>query len=121
ETTPAGENSEAIKRVFSPEFRNRLDATIYFNYLSPEIVSQVVDKYLLELETQLEKKHVRLCVDKAARAWHAKNGYDKTIGESPMARLIQEKIKKPIADELLFGRLAHGGQLTVTNSNTSSQ
>ena len=81
----------------------------------------MVDKYLSELETQLEKKHVRLCVDKAARAWLAKNGYDKTMGARPMARLIQEKIKKPIADELLFGRLAHGGQLTVTSSNNSLQ
>jgi ATP-dependent Clp protease ATP-binding subunit ClpA len=121
ETTQAGENPEAIKRVFSPEFRNRLDSTIYFNYLSPEVVSQVVDKYLLELETQLEKKHVRLCVDKAARVWLAKNGYDKAMGARPMARLIQEKIKKPIADELLFGRLVHGGQLTLTSSNDSLQ
>lgn len=116
-----GENPEAIKRIFSPEFRNRLDATIYFNYLTPAIVSQVVDKYLLELKTQLEKKHVSLRVDIAARAWLAKNGYDKTMGARPMARLIQEKIKKPIADELLFGRLVHGGQLLLTSSNDTLQ
>lgn len=116
-----GENPEAIKRIFSPEFRNRLDATIYFNYLTPTIVSQVVDKYLLELKTQLEKKHVSLFVDKTARAWLAKNGYDKAMGARPMARLIQEKIKKPIADELLFGRLVHGGQLTLTSANDTLQ
>ena len=116
-----GENPEAIKRFFSPEFRNRLDATIYFNYLTPTIVSQVVDKYLLELKTQLEKKHVSLRVDNAARAWLAKNGYDRTMGARPMARLIQEKIKKPIADELLFGRLVHGGQLILTTTNDTLQ
>lgn len=108
------ENSEAIKRIFSPEFRNRLDATIYFNYLNATIVSQVVDKYLLELEAQLEKKHVTLQVDKFARVWLAKHGYDRSMGARPMMRLIQERIKKPIADELLFGRLVHGGQLKLT-------
>ncbi len=112
------ENSEAIKRVFSPEFRNRLDATIYFNYLNATIVSQVVDKYLHELEVQLEKKHVTLQVNKPARTWLAKHGYDRNMGARPMMRLIQEQIKKPIADELLFGRLVHGGHLTlVCNRN----
>ena len=115
------ENSEAIKRIFSPEFRNRLDATIYFNYLSASIVSQVVDKYLLELEAQLEKKHVTLNVDKPARVWLAKHGYDRNMGARPMMRLIQEKIKKPIADELLFGRLTHGGQLILTSANDELQ
>lgn len=115
------ENSEAIKRIFSPEFRNRLDATIYFNYLSATIVSQVVDKYLLELEAQLAKKHVTLNVDKAARTWLAEHGYNRDMGARPMTRLIQEKIKKPIADELLFGRLVHGGQLILTSTNDELQ
>lgn len=115
------ENSEAIKRIFSPEFRNRLDSTIHFNYLSATIVSQVVDKYLLELEAQLEKKHVTLNVDKPARIWLAKHGYDRNMGARPMTRLIQEKVKKPIADELLFGRLTHGGQLILTSTNDELQ
>jgi len=115
------ENSEAIKRIFSPEFRNRLDATIYFNYLNASIVSQVVDKYLLELEAQLDKKHVTLTVDKPARVWLAKHGYDRNMGARPMMRLIQERIKKPIADELLFGRLVHGGQLILTSIDDELQ
>lgn len=114
-------NPEAIKRFFSPEFRNRLDATIYFNYLSPTVITQVVDKYLLALEMQLEKKHVSLHVDASARLWLAKYGYDKMMGARPMDRLIQEKIKKPIADELLFGRLIHGGQLLVTSLKDTLQ
>ena len=81
----------------------------------------MVDKYLSELETQLAKKHVSLHVDNTARTWFAQHGYDKAMGARPMARLIQEKIKKPIADELLFGRLIHGGQLLVTSSNDSLQ
>ncbi len=115
------ENSEAIKHVFFPEFRNRLDATIYFNYLTATIVSQVVDKYLLELEAQLEKKHVTLQVDKPARVWLSKHSYDRSMGARPMMRLIQEKIKKPIADELLFGRLVHGGQLLLISNNEDLQ
>ena len=113
------DNMEAIKHVFSPEFRNRLDAVIPFNYLSQTVVTQVVDKYLLELEHQLEEKHVSLYVDVSARAWLAIHGYDKLMGARPMARLIQNKIKKPLAEELLFGRLAQGGkiQLMAVNGN----
>lgn len=114
-------NAEAIQRVFSPEFRNRLDATIYFNYLNPQIVAQVVDKYLNELAKQLEKKHVQLNVEASARQWLTKHGYDKAMGARPMARLIQEHIKKPIADELLFGRLVHGGKLTLTSTSCDLQ
>jgi ATP-dependent Clp protease ATP-binding subunit ClpA len=114
-------NAEAIQRVFSPEFRNRLDATIYFNYLNPQIVAQVVDKYLTELAKQLEKKHVQLKVETSARQWLTEHGYDKAMGARPMARLIQEHIKKPIADELLFGRLVHGGQLTLKSTRCDLQ
>lgn len=113
----SGDNMEAIKHVFSPEFRNRLDAVIPFNYLSQAVVTQVVDKYLLELEHQLEEKHVSLYVDVSARTWLAIHGYDKLMGARPMARLIQNKIKKPLAEELLFGRLAQGGKIQLTAAN----
>ncbi len=109
-----GDNSEAIRHLFSPEFRNRLDAVVQFNYLDKSTVAQVVDKFILELEAQLEQKHVALHIDDTARAWLGEHGYDRLMGARPMARLIQEKIKKPLADEILFGRLAHGGQVQLT-------
>jgi ATP-dependent Clp protease ATP-binding subunit ClpA len=110
----AGDQVEVIKRAFSPEFRNRLDAIIPFKPLSPDTIGHVVSKFILELEAQLEEKHVEIDVDERARAWLAKNGYDPTMGARPMARLIREKIKKSLADEILFGRLAHGGSVDVT-------
>ncbi|MBS1246474.1 MAG: clpA [Proteobacteria bacterium] len=108
------DGAEVIKRAFSPEFRNRLDAIIPFKPLSPDTIGHVVSKFVLELEAQLEEKHVEINVDERARAWLAKNGYDPTMGARPMARLIREKIKKALADEILFGRLAHGGSVDVT-------
>ncbi|MGE0081687.1 MAG: ATP-dependent Clp protease ATP-binding subunit ClpA [Thiohalomonadaceae bacterium] len=105
---------EAIKRLFTPEFRNRLDAIIQFNSLDPKTIKNVVDKFLLELESQLEQKGVTLDVDEAARDWLAERGYDKAMGARPMARVIKETIKKPLAEELLFGKLEHGGHVTVT-------
>jgi ATP-dependent Clp protease ATP-binding subunit ClpA len=108
------DGAEVIKRAFSPEFRNRLDAVIPFKPLSPDTIGHVVSKFVLELEAQLEEKHVEIDVDERARAWLAKNGYDPTMGARPMARLIREKIKKALADEILFGRLAHGGSVDVT-------
>jgi ATP-dependent Clp protease ATP-binding subunit ClpA len=104
---------EVIKRVFSPEFRNRLDAIIQFRSLGPEIVSQVVDKFLIELEAQLEERKVTMVVEDAARAWLAAKGFDAKMGARPMARTIQEYIKKPLAEELLFGRLAKGGHVRI--------
>ena len=105
---------EVIKKTFTPEFRNRLDAIIQFKQLGPETISQVVDKFLFELEGQLEEKGVTLDVDTEARTWLALNGYDPNMGARPMARLIQEKIKKPLAEDLLFGKLANGGHITIT-------
>lgn len=110
----ASDSLEAIKHIFAPEFRNRLDAVVSFDYLNPVIVEQVVDKYLLELETQLEDKHISLHVTPEARHWLAEHGYDRLMGARPMARLIQEKIKKPLAEELLFGELANGGKVSLT-------
>lgn len=104
---------EAIKHLFAPEFRNRLDAIISFKPLNPDILSHIVDKFIMELETQLEQKHVRLKVDAASRQFLATHGFDAKMGARPMARVIQEQIKKPLAEELLFGRLTAGGSVSV--------
>ncbi len=110
----SSDNSAAIKTLFSPEFRNRLDAIIQFNFLSEEVITHVVDKILAELEVQLEHKKVILTIDDEARHWLSRHGYNKEMGARPMARLVQEKIKKPLAEELLFGRLVNGGSVSVT-------
>jgi ATP-dependent Clp protease ATP-binding subunit ClpA len=108
------DGSEAIRRLFSPEFRNRLDAVIQFGALSKATIERVVDKLLVEMETQLEQKSVQVTVDDAVRGWLADHGYDVKMGARPLARLIQEQIKRPLAEELLFGKLAEGGQVTVS-------
>jgi ATP-dependent Clp protease ATP-binding subunit ClpA len=110
----SSDGMEAIKRLFSPEFRNRLDSIIQFKPLSPETIGHVVDKFIIELEAQLEPKGVTIEVDKAGRAWLARCGYDPKMGARPMARVIQEKIKRPLAEDLLFGRLINGGHVVVT-------
>jgi len=110
----ATDGGEIIKKAFSPEFRNRLDAVIQFDALDAATVARVVDKLIVELETQLEQKGVMLEVDEAARAWIAIRGYDVKMGARPMARIIQEHIKRPLAEELLFGSLAQGGRVVVT-------
>ena len=108
-----GEDEEAINRMFTPEFRNRLDAVIPFASLSQEIVGRVVDKFVIELETQLADRHVAIELSDKARAWLAEKGYDPTFGARPLSRVIQEHIKKPLAEELLFGKLAKGGVVRV--------
>jgi ATP-dependent Clp protease ATP-binding subunit ClpA len=108
-----GEDTEAIERMFTPEFRNRLDATITFANLSPEIVAKVVDKFVMQLEAQLADRQVTIELTDAARAWLARTGYDPLYGARPLARVIQEHIKKPLAEELLFGRLEKGGIVRV--------
>jgi ATP-dependent Clp protease ATP-binding subunit ClpA len=105
---------EAIRRLFAPEFRNRLDAVIQFGPLSKTTIERVVDKLLVEVETQLEAKGVQLAIEDAARGWLAEHGYDPKMGARPMARLIQDQIKRPLAEELLFGKLADGGQVAVS-------
>ena len=99
--------------MFSPEFRNRLDAIIPFGNLTPEIVSRVVDKFVMQLEAQLADRNVTIELTSAARDWLARKGYDPLYGARPLARVIQEHIKKPLAEELLFGKLAKGGAVKV--------
>jgi ATP-dependent Clp protease ATP-binding subunit ClpA len=108
-----------INKIFSPEFRNRLDGIIWFNHLSRDIILQVVDKFLVELEAQLDAKGVAMQVSVAAREYLADTGYDKSMGARPMARLIQDKIKKALATELLFGELASGGSVDIQLSKTN--
>jgi ATP-dependent Clp protease ATP-binding subunit ClpA len=105
---------EVIRRSFTPEFRNRLDAIIQFNALDFDHILRVVDKFLIELESQLTEKHVSLDVDADARRWLAEHGFDPQMGARPMARVIQEKVKRALADELLFGKLADGGKVRLS-------
>ena len=105
----SSDGMEAIKKVFTPEFRNRLDAIVQFGQLSLDTVKTVVDKFLTQLQTQLDDKKIFLDVDEEARQWLAEHGYDAKMGARPMDRLIQEKIRKPLAEEVLFGALSEGG------------
>jgi len=113
----ASDGMEVIKRMFTPEFRNRLDAIIQFSGLSQEHIAKVVDKFIFELEGQLQEKHVTLIFEPEARVWLAEHGYDPKMGARPMARLIQEEIKKPLAEELLFGKLICGGTVRIDVSD----
>ena len=110
----AGEDEDAIKRMFTPEFRNRLDAVIPFANLTPEIVGRVVEKFVMQLEAQLADRNVTIELSSAAKEWLAERGFDKLYGARPLARVIQEHIKKPLAEELLFGKLVKGGAVKVT-------
>ncbi len=107
------EQEEALKRLFTPEFRNRLDSTIMFSSLSPEIIDRVVEKFILQLEIQLADRNVTIETTAAAREWLAKRGFDAEMGARPLARIIQEHVKKPMAEELLFGKLVRGGEVRV--------
>jgi len=104
---------DAVKKLFTPEFRNRLDAIVPFGYLPTEVVARVVDKFILQLELQLADREVHITLDDEAKSWLTQRGYDKLYGARPMGRLIQEKIKQPLAEELLFGKLVHGGEVHV--------
>ena len=108
-----GKGKEAIEKMFSPEFRNRLDAMITFNSLSMEVIEKVVDKFIMELDEQLNEKRVFLQLTTKARRWFAERGYDPTFGARPMARLIQNEVKRVLADDILFGKLQNGGKVTV--------
>lgn len=108
-----GEEDEAMKRLFTPEFRNRLDSIIQFAPLSPETVGNIVDKFIVQMEAQLTERQVEIELSEKARSWLAIRGYDSAMGARPLARLIQEKIKKPLSEELLFGKLKNGGLVRI--------
>ena len=116
-----GDDQEAINRLFAPEFRNRLDATISFGQLPREVIAKVVDKFVLQLEAQLSDRNVTIELSDEAREWLVENGYDPTMGARPMARLIQTVIKTPLADEVLFGKLKKGGVVRVVVIKTGSK
>jgi ATP-dependent Clp protease ATP-binding subunit ClpA len=108
-----GDADREYKRMFSPEFRNRLDARVSFNPLSPEVMGSIVNKFIVELEGQLSARDVTIVLSDEAKAWLAEKGYDADQGARPLARVIQEQIKKPLGDELLFGKLESGGKVVV--------
>jgi len=110
----SSDGMEAIRKMFTPEFRNRLDAVIQFAALDTEVIKGVVDKFLIQLQAQLDDKRVHLLVDAEARDWLAVRGYDEKMGARPMARLIQEQIKRPLAEQVLFGELVEGGEVRVS-------
>jgi len=108
-----GKEDLALKNMFSPEFRNRLDARIQFDPLSPDVMERVVDKFTKELAEQLSDREVTVSLTPAARAYLAEKGYDKDQGARPLGRLMQDEVKRPLGDHLLFGELEHGGHVTV--------
>jgi ATP-dependent Clp protease ATP-binding subunit ClpA len=108
-----GEDTEAVNRLFTPEFRNRLDAVIPFSGLPPEVIAKVVEKFIFQLEAQLADRGVTIELSEGAHKWIGEKGYDEKFGARPLARVIQEYIKKPLADELLFGKLENGGTVKV--------
>ena len=115
------EQDEALKRLFTPEFRNRLDSTIRFGGLTPEIIERVVEKFILQLEIQLADRNVTVSLTPAARDWLAERGFDPEMGARPLARVIQEHVKKPMAEELLFGKLTKGGEVRVDIDKTDPE
>jgi ATP-dependent Clp protease ATP-binding subunit ClpA len=109
----AGKSKAAIEKVFSPEFRNRLDAIVTFRTLSPAVMEQIVDKFVLQLEQQLAERHVAITLTDEARAWLAVKGYDPVFGARPLGRVVQKEVRDPLTDQILFGALEHGGTVTI--------
>jgi ATP-dependent Clp protease ATP-binding subunit ClpA len=108
-----GKSKAAIERVFSPEFRNRLDAIVTFKSLTPDVMETIVDKFILQLEAQLSERKVAIALTPEARQWLAKKGYDPLMGARPLARVVQKEVRDPLTDEILFGKLEHGGTVTI--------
>ena len=104
---------EAVERLFSPEFRNRLDAIITFNSLTPDVMETIVEKFILQLETQLAERRVAITLEPEAREWLAKKGFDAIFGARPLARVIQTTVRDPLTDEILFGKLENGGTVRI--------
>src|SRR5690606_16357987 len=111
--TAAGKSKAAIERMFSPEFRNRLDAIVTFGALSPHVMETIVEKFVLQLESQLAERRVAITLTPEAGAWLAKKGYDPVYGARPLARVVQREVRDPLTDEILFGQLEHGGTVTI--------
>lgn len=109
-----GRMKSAIERVFSPEFRNRLDAIVNFQTLTPDVMEMIVEKFILQLEAQLAERHVAITLKPEARLWLAERGYDSTYGARPLARVVQTEVRNPLTDEILFGRLEHGGTVCIS-------
>jgi ATP-dependent Clp protease ATP-binding subunit ClpA len=109
----AGKSKAAIERVFSPEFRNRLDAIVTFGTLTPAVMETIVEKFVLQLEAQLAERHVAITLTPEARAWLATKGYDPKFGARPLARVVQKEVRDPLTDEILFGKLENGGTVTI--------
>ena len=115
------DGAEIIKRTFTPEFRNRMDAIIQFSPLNKETILHVVDKFVAQLEAQLESKNIEIQIEDTAKEWIAERGYDVKMGARPMERVIQDHIKKPLAEEILFGRLENGGKVAVRASDVKDE
>jgi ATP-dependent Clp protease ATP-binding subunit ClpA len=111
--TAAGKSKAAIERVFSPEFRNRLDAIVTFRSLTPDVMETIVEKFILQLEAQLAERRVAITLTPEARAWLARKGYDPVFGARPLARVVQKEVRDPLTDEILFGHLENGGTVTI--------
>ena len=113
----AAKSKAAIERAFSPEFRNRLDAVVTFRSLTPSAMETIVEKFVMQLETQLAERRVAIMLTPEARVWLAATGYDPKFGARPLARVIQKEVRDPLTDEILFGELEHGGTVTISAHN----
>src|SRR5206468_6655918 len=109
----ASKSKAAIERIFSLEFRNRLDAIVTFRSLTPAVMESIVEKFVLQLESQLAERHVAIALTPQARAWLAVKGYDPVFGARPLARVVQKEVRDPLTDQILFGALEHGGTVTI--------